>query len=277
MGMASKYSFKEQGSGRYLMKKTGIIVLLTVVSLFTVFQQSEAKSDDFYRTFEIIAIGDSTLTLEDSDGNVIEVDKDPADYKVGYKVRYDSVRNRLRDYRWQDYEVIAVSRDSITLQHQTGDTLTVNGNYAGKYNIGDLVRYDSIGSKLQLAEDSGQWQQYTVVAESPDAITLEDNKGQQVILHMDNNLYLEPRGLYMAKYKVGDQVRYNATTNKLRKGSIRTYDWRDYEVKEVTDAKLILIDKNREELLLDNTYGIRLKAGDPVKYDRLNNLLKKAR
>lgn len=259
------------------MKKAGIVVLLSVVFLFTALQQNEAKSRDFYRTFEIIAIGENSLTLRDSDNNVIEVAKDPGDYKVGYKVRYDSVRNRLRDYRWQDYKVIAVNGNSITLQHETGDTLTVKGNYAGKYNIGDLVRYDSVDSKLQLAENSGQWQQYTVIAESPDSITLEDNNGQQVILHMDNNIYLEPRGLYIGKYKVGDLVRYNASTNKLKKGVIRTYDWQEYEVKEVTGDKLILIDKSKEELLLDNTYGIRLNAGDQVKYDRLNNLLKKLR
>ena len=259
------------------MKKAGIIILLIVIFLFSAFQQSGAKSKDFYRTFEIIAVGENSLTLQDGDGNVIEVDKDPGDYKVGYKVRYDSVRNRLRDYRWQDYEVTAVSGDSITLLHETGDTLSVKGNYAGKYNIGDLVRYDAVGSKLQLAEESGQWLQYTVVAESPDSITIEDNKGQQVILQMDNNLYLEPRGLYIGKYKAGDLVRYNASTNKLRKGVIRTYDWREYKVKEVTGDKLILTDKNNEELLLDNTYGFRFNAGDLVKYDRLNNMIKKVR
>ena len=131
------------------MKKAGIVVLLSVVFLFTVLQQNEAKSRDFYRTFEIIAIGENSLTLRDSDNNVIEVAKDPGDYKVGYKVRYDSVRNRLRDYRWQDYKVIAVNGNSITLQHETGDTLTVKGNYAGKYNIGDLVGYEAVDGKQQ--------------------------------------------------------------------------------------------------------------------------------
>ena len=35
--------------------------------------------------------------------------------------------------------------------------------------------------------------------------------------------------------------------------------------------------KKRKEVELENTYDIRFNAGDPVKYDRLNNLLKKAR
>ena len=94
---------------------------------------------------------------------------------------------------------------------------------------------------------------------------------------MDNNLYPERRGVYIGKYKVGDLVRYNASTNKLKKGVLRTYDWQDYEVKERTEDQLILINKKQEELILENTYGTRFNAGDLVKYDRLNNLLKKVR
>jgi hypothetical protein len=262
---------------RLIMKKPGIYFFLLVALIFLACQQSEAKSKNYYRTFEIIAIGENSLTLKDSDGNVIEVEKDPADYKVGYKVRYDSVRQRLRPSRWQDYEVISVTGDTTTLLHKTGDSISVKGNYTGKYDIGDMVRYDSVDNKLQLAEDSGQWQQYRVVEASPDKITLQDNYGQQIILHMDNNIYLAPRGLYIGKYKVGDLVRYNAATNKLKKGQIRTYDWQKYEVKEVTQEQVILLNKNKEELILENTYGTQFKAGDPVKYDRLNNLLKKVR
>jgi len=259
------------------MKKQVIIILLIFLFSFTAFQPSEAKRKNYYRTFEVISITENGLTLQDSDGNVIEVDKDPGDHKVGYKVRYDSVRKRLRAYRWQDYEVSAISGDSITLQHETGDTLSVQGNYTGKYDIGDQVRYNSVGKILQPDEDSGQWKQYTVVEASSNNIILQSNDDQKIILQMDNNLYAERRGIYIGKYKVGDLVRYNASTNKLKKGVIRTYDWQDYEVKEVSGDQLILINNNMKELLLENTYGTQFNAGDPVKYDRLNNLLKKAR
>ena len=215
--------------------------------------------------------------MQDSDANVIQIDRDPGNFKVGYKVRYDSVRKRLRAYRWQDYEIIALEDDSITLQHKTGDILAIKNNYAGKYAIGALVRYDSVNNKLQPAADSGQWRQYTVIAASSTNLTLESNNGQQIIVNMNNNLYPERRGVYIGKYKVGDLVRYNASSNKLKKGVIRTYDWQEYEVKVVTDAKLILINKNKEELVLENTYDSQFKAGDPVKYDRLNDLLKKLR
>ena len=261
----------------FIMKKLGIIILVLAFTIFAVFQQSDAKSKNHYRTYEIIGITENGLTLQDNDGNVIVVNKNPEDYKVGYKVRYDSVRKRLRAYRWQDYKVSEISDDSITLQHKTGDTLTLPGNYSGKFNIGDTIRFDSVDDKLQAAEISGQWQQYTVIASSSDKITLQTNDGRQIILTMNNNLFAERRGVFVGKYKVGDLVRYNAATNKLKKGVIRTYDWQDYKVKEVKTDKLVLISNNMEEFSLINTYGAKFKAGDRVKYDRLNNLLKKVR
>jgi hypothetical protein len=259
------------------MKKFGLIFFVLSFFIFTSFQYGEAKRKNYYRTFEIIGINEQGLILQDSDANVIQIDRDPGNFKVGYKVRYDSVRKRLRAYRWQDYEIIALEDDSITLQHKTGDILAIKNNYAGKYAIGALVRYDSVNNKLQPAADSGQWRQYTVIAASSTNLTLESNNGQQIIVNMNNNLYPERRGVYIGKYKVGDLVRYNASSNKLKKGVIRTYDWQEYEVKVVTDAKLILINKNKEELVLENTYDSQFKAGDPVKYDRLNDLLKKLR
>ena len=259
------------------MKKLGITIFLVAIFIFTAFHQSEAKRKNYYRTFKIIGITENGLTLQDNDGNIIEVDKDPSDHKVGYKVRYDSVRKRLRAYSWQDYKVSAISSDSITLQHETGDTLSVGGNYVGKYDVGDQVRYNSVDNKLQPDEGSGQWKQYTVVEAFSNKIILQSNYGQQIILQMDNNLYPERRGVYIGKYKVGDLVRHNATTNKLKKGVLRTYDWQDYKIKEVTEDQLILINKNKKELILGNTYRTQFNAGDLVKYDRLNNLLKKTR
>jgi hypothetical protein len=263
------------------MKKLGITFLILLFFVIAGFSGNKSadgrKGQDFYRTFVILDIIEDGMVLQDNDGNLIVVDKDPADFKIGYKVRYDSVRKRLRAYRWQDYEVVAIARNSIKLKHKTGDTLSVKGNYTGKYDVGDLVRYDSVDKKLQQAEDSGQWQQYAVVEASSNEITLESNTGQQIILQMDNNIYLAPRGIYIGKYKVGDLVRYNAVTNKLKKGKIRTYDWQEYEIKEATKEQLILFNKRQEELVLENTYGSEFNAGDRVKYDRLNNLLKKAR
>ena len=108
-----------------------------------------AGNRDNYKTYEIVQITEKGLTITDSDGNVVEVNKDPGEYRVGYKVRYDGIRKRLRPYRWQDYQVTAVSDATITLQHKTGDTIILQGNYRGKYAMGDQVRYDSIGQNLQ--------------------------------------------------------------------------------------------------------------------------------
>jgi len=259
------------------MKKLGIMILAVSYCIFAVSQDCHAKRKNYYRTFEIINKSENSLTLQDNDGNIIEVDEDPEGYKIGYKVRYDSVRKRLRPYRWQDYTITEITGSGLILEHKTGDILTIEGNYKGKYEVGDSIRLDSVDNKLQADDDSGQWKQYKVVATSYDQITLRNNFGEEIVLYMNNNLYPERRGVFIAKYKVGDLVRYNVTANKLKKGVIRTYDWQDYEVKAVTPQKLILIDTDRNEITLDNSYGLKVNPGDPVKYDRLNNLLKKVR
>jgi len=259
------------------MKLPAILLLLIFLSIFYAYQDCHAKRKNYYRTFEIIGISDNVMTLKDNDGNVIAIDRDPEEYKVGYKVRYDSVRKRLRTYRWQDYKVSAISENSVTLEHHTGDTVFLNGNYLKQYNIGDSVRYDSVDNKLQADEDSTQWQQYTVVAAASDQITIRSNLGEDFILHMDNNVYPERRGVYIPQYKVGDMVRYDKKNNKLKKKVRRTYDWQEYVIKESTDKKLTLANEDNEELILENVYGTKFNAGDQVKYDRLNNLLKKLR
>jgi hypothetical protein len=253
------------------------ILILCGLAVFTLCQAKIAVSEEYYRTFEIIGKSENSLTLQDSDGNVIEVNEDPAGFQVGYKVRYDSIRKRLRHYRWQDYEVIAVTDNAITMRHKTGAILSVAGNYTREFKVGDQVRYDSVGEKLVHDEGSGQWKQYTVVVADEDKITLRGNDGQEIILHLDNNIYQAPRGLFIANYKVGDDVRYNAATNKIKKGIIRTYDWQDYVVKEANGNQIVLTGQDNEDLVLKNTYGGNYKAGDKVKFDRLNNLLKKAR
>jgi hypothetical protein len=259
------------------MNKLGIIFSVISFFIFISLQHNVAIGKNYYRTFEIIGMTGNILTLQDGDNNVIEVDKGPGNYKIGYKVRYDSVRKRLREYRWQNYEVRAISSKSITLQHKTGDTLSVRGNYVGKYDIGNKVRYNSVDNKFQADDDSGQWKQFTVIEAYSDKIILLSNDGLQIPLQMDNNLYPGRNDAYIYKYKVGDLVRYNFSNNKLKKGVIRTYDWQDYKVKKITTDQIVLINTNKIELILENTYRVQLKAGDLVKYDRLNNLLRKVR
>ena len=279
------------------MKNPVVTVFIIFFLFFTGSLSEKASGKDFYRTYEIIELGVNSLTLEDNDGNVIEVEKKaPEAYKAGYKVRYDSVRKRLKPYRWQDYKVTAISDDSITLLHKSGDTLSLPGHYSKEYMIGDSVRYDSVGSKLQPDDEKSQWQQYTVVSESRNQILIRNNQGKEVALKVNNNKYADAvpvgdglslqtndnefadrRRVYIPLYEVGDMVRYDAKTNKLRKETRRTYDWHDYEIKEVTTDKLYLTNQKKEELTLENIYDDKYRAGDRVKYDRLNNLLKKAR
>ncbi len=257
------------------MRNLVIMFLIISFTLISGLHHSEAKRKNYYRTFEIIDISENGLTLRDNDGNIIDVAKDPGDYKVGYKVRYDSVRKRLKNYRWQDYRVTAISDKSIMLQHETGDTISIDGNYSKEFAVGDAVRYDSVGNKLQANEDTTEWKQYVVVAESIDRITIRSNLGDEIVIHMNNNVFPERRGVYIPKYEVGDLVRYDVKNNKLKKAVRRTYDWQEYRVLDVTGQKLILTNETNEILEIENIYGNKFSPGDTVKYDRLNNLLKK--
>ena len=64
------------------MKK--IILLPTILILFLFSGLESSHGDMYYRTYEVVAISDNGLTLVDEDGNQIEVNQDPKDYKVGY-------------------------------------------------------------------------------------------------------------------------------------------------------------------------------------------------
>ena len=139
------------------MKK---VVMAAIVMLFLFCTINSSVGDTFWRTYEIVAISDNSLTLVDSDGIQIEVNKDPKDskgYKVGYKVRYDNVRDVLNNDRWQDYTVIKVSSSSITLRHANGDQLKFKSGdlktHLGKFKKGDKVSYDSVDQHLKLTKD----------------------------------------------------------------------------------------------------------------------------
>jgi hypothetical protein len=62
----------------------------------------------------------------------------------------------LKKDRWQDYTVRKVSSSSITLEHKTGDTLTLKSGelktQLGKFKKGDAVSYDAAGEHIKLAE-----------------------------------------------------------------------------------------------------------------------------
>jgi hypothetical protein len=138
-----------------VMKKT--ILIPTIVILFLFCGLSSSYGDMFFRIYEIVEISDNSLILVDSDGIQIEVNKDPKNYKVGYKVRYDNVRDILKKERWQDYTVIKVSNNSITLKHKNGDILKLDSgdlkSHINKFKKGDAVSYDSIDGHLKLTEE----------------------------------------------------------------------------------------------------------------------------
>ena len=117
---------------------------------------SSSFGSTYWRTYEVAAISDNSLILVNSAGGQIEVFKDPQDYKVGYKVRYDNVRDILKKDHWQDYAVRKVSSSSITLKHKTGDSLTLKSGevktHFNKFKKGDAVSYDEVNKHIKLTE-----------------------------------------------------------------------------------------------------------------------------
>ena len=132
------------------------VLIPVFVLLFLVFGPGSSMGDTYWRTYEVVAKSADSLTLVDSDGNQVEVNKDPENYEVGYKVRYDSVRDVLKKGRWQDYTVLKVSGSSITLVHKSGDKLTLESGdlktRISKFKKGDMVSYDSVDRHLKLSE-----------------------------------------------------------------------------------------------------------------------------
>jgi hypothetical protein len=144
-------NYKIEREEKQIMK---IFLVPMLAILFLLCTISTSFGDSFYRTYEVLAKSDNSLTLVDSEGYGVKVNKDPKDYKVGYKVRYDSVRDILKKNHWQDYTVRKVSSSSITLKHKTGDSLTLKSGevktHFNKFKKGDAVSYDEVNKHIKL-------------------------------------------------------------------------------------------------------------------------------
>ena len=135
------------------MGRMVLICLIVFSCVVTAYQQSGARGND-YRTFEIIAISDGILTLRDSDGNTIEVDRDSEDFRVGYMVRYNARDNKLRKgvirtYDWQEFYVKKLQENRIVLVNDAGENLILENIYGVKVQEGDRVKYDRINNLLK--------------------------------------------------------------------------------------------------------------------------------
>jgi hypothetical protein len=255
------------------MKKRLLITIIALAIIFILQGYQNSFARDNYKTYEVVETTDKGLSLRDRLGNVIDLDKDPGGFKVGYKVRYDSTRNRLKKYRWQDYEVQGVTREGITLKHKTGDEVTVQGYFSGKFTIGDKVRYDTVDGKIQPEKELIQWEQYEVIEVSYNKLTLKSKSGEIVILHAKE--FVGFQGEYYGSYGVGELVQYDAENNKLKKGGRKTYQWKDYEIVAISENSITLRNDQGEQLMLQGIYTSRYREGDLVKYDALNHIIKR--
>ena len=113
-------------------------------------------------------ITENSLILKDIyTGGTVEVKRDPASYKVGYRVRYDAVRGVLRKSQWQDYTVTEASDFSLTIEHKSGDTVKFEDGFQGKYKVGDKVSYDANNEDLMLSKDLYSLDEGLIIRDKP--------------------------------------------------------------------------------------------------------------
>ena len=62
------------------MKK---ILFYVILSYFLLCVAGNGLSKTYWKTYEVVEIANNALTLSDRDGNQLDVNKDPGDYRVG--------------------------------------------------------------------------------------------------------------------------------------------------------------------------------------------------
>jgi hypothetical protein len=83
------------------------------------------------------------------------------------------------------------------------------------------------------------------------------------------------QGQYFGKFEIGDLVEYDAERNKLKKYGRKTYQWKDYTVESTSVGSITLRSEQGEKLILQGNYARLYRTGDLVKYDAINNIIKK--
>ncbi len=137
------------------MKKL-LILLITLIVVFAVFQNSYAKT--YWRTYEVVEIQSDGIVLMDFEGSRFQVKKDPNKIKgglqVGDSVRYDSVKNKLKKDPWQPADITSMNNNTVTLKLKSGENVDVNmrSKYRNDFNEGEQVYYNA--SKGQIKKSN---------------------------------------------------------------------------------------------------------------------------
>ena len=144
-----------------------LIPAIVILFLLTCINSSLGRT--FWRTYEVVEISENSLILKDLNyaGGPIEVKNDPTGYKVGYRVRYDGVRDVLRKSQWQDYTVTGASDFSLTIEHKGGEILKFEDGFEGKYKVGDKVSYDANEQDLMLSKDLYSLDEGLIIRDQP--------------------------------------------------------------------------------------------------------------
>ena len=144
------------------------LLIPAIVILFLLTCISSSFGRTFWRTYVVEEVTDNSLILKDIyTGGMVEAQKDPTGYKVGYRVRYDGVRDVLRKSQWQDYTVTGASDFSLTIEHKGGEILKFEDGFEGKYKVGDKVSYDANEQDLMLSKDLYSLDEGLIIRDKP--------------------------------------------------------------------------------------------------------------
>ena len=130
------------------------LIILAVALLIVIgcFNNSYARRGrNYYKTYEIVEFKKAGIVIKDFEGTKFLIDKDSQGYKIGDRVRYDNVRNRLRKSPWQPATITKMTDRTISLRLSNGDKQDINmkSKYRGEYRKGDIVHYNASNGQLK--------------------------------------------------------------------------------------------------------------------------------
>ena len=122
-------------------------------------------------------------------------------------VLFCSIPNSYAKTYYSTFEVAEITSGGIVLKNSEGGKFLVEkdpSTIKGGLNVGDSVRYDPVRNVLK----KNVWQPAEITKMDDRTLTLQFNSGDTVDVSMQSK--------YRGKFKQGDQIFYNASSEKIK-------------------------------------------------------------
>ena len=122
-------------------------------------------------------------------------------------VLFCSIPNSYAKTYYSTFEVAEITSGGIVLKNSEGGKFLVEkdpSTISGGLNVGDSVRYDTVRNVLK----KNAWQPAEITKMDDRTLTLKFNSGDTVDVSMQSK--------YRGKFKQGDQIFYNASSDKIK-------------------------------------------------------------